>query len=108
MTINARSEADLDTAAIKKVCDVLHHSAAQIMLHILQQVAKASGAAYSVHKEKATEKFANTPAAPVVGAYQNPFKAEGTASSQQREQFWQSQEVFLFQPFAVLLFSDEC
>ena len=74
VSINARSEADLDVAAIKKL------------------VAKSSGAAYSNHKEQHNAKFEATPAAPVKGAYQNPFKAEGVAQSTEREQFWATQE----------------
>ena len=41
VTINARTDVDLDTAAI------------------LKQVAKSSGANYSVHKEKVRAEFAN-------------------------------------------------
>lgn len=74
VTINGRSEADLDVLSIKKL------------------IAKSSGAAYSNHKEKATEKFAATPQGPIGTSYQNPFKAEGTASSSERDKFWQSQQ----------------
>lgn len=73
VTINGRSEADLDVDAIKKL------------------VAKSSGAAYSNHKESGS-KFASSPAGPIASTYQNSFKSEGTASTSDREKFWQTQE----------------
>jgi hypothetical protein len=75
VTLNARSEADLDVDAIKKL------------------VAKSSGANYSVHKEKPNAKYAADAPTPVTSSFTNSYKTEGAAPSTERDKFWHQQEV---------------
>eukprot|EP01147_Barroeca_monosierra_P000895 gene895-4158_t len=74
VTINARNETDLDKDAILKL------------------VAKSSGAAYSVHKEKLRKEFSADPSGPIGTSYQNEFQSKGIASSNDRSSFWRKQE----------------
>ncbi len=76
VTINARSEVDLEVDALLKL------------------IAKSSGANYSVHKEKATAKFSADPqTGPVASTYTNSYKKEGAAAVTTRDAFWHTQEV---------------
>eukprot|EP00055_Hartaetosiga_balthica_P006428 m.20097 g.20097 ORF g.20097 m.20097 type:complete len:328 (-) comp5217_c0_seq1:1641-2624(-) len=73
VTINARTETDLDADAILKL------------------VAKSSGAAYSNHKEAARPEFSSK-SDKVGSSYTNEFKSAGIATNEERSKFWQDQQ----------------
>lgn len=75
VSINARSDADLDAKDILKL------------------VAKSSGAAYSNRKEERKLVAPDaTPSGPVGTNYKNEFASKGLADNKSREEFWSKQE----------------
>lgn len=75
ITVNARSQVDLDKTTIMK------------------NVAKAAGANYSVHNEKKVEKFSGNPDIKVGSTYTNAYSAGGLSAEPQaqRDAYWAKQ-----------------